>query len=310
VIAPRARSRQALAAVLLSLACPLLGAPPASATFHEISIREIYPGSAASPGAEYVELQMWASGQEFVAGHFVRSFGAATQTSPIPANVPRGANQSTIVLATPEAEAQFGIVADAALTPSGQLSPGGGAVCWEALDCVSWGGFGGALPAPAGSPAAPAGIPDGMALRRTIAPGCATLLEASDDRNNSAADFSPVFPGPRPNSVAPSERPCDDSGGAQQPGVAGRGAPQTTLKGKPAQRTRDRTPTFRFASDEADSSFQCELDNKRFRPCRSPFTTRRLALGRHTFRVRARDGSGTLDPSPAAYSFKVIAKAR
>jgi hypothetical protein len=304
----RAKARRAVRAVLLSAVCLGLTAPAASATFHEISIREVYPGSAANPGAEYVELQMWSSGQELVAGHFVRSFGAATQTSTIPSDVPRGANQSTIVLATPEAEAQFGIVADAALSPSGQLNPSGGAVCWEALDCMSWGGFGGSLPAPAGSPATPAGIPDGLALRRTIAPGCATLLEASDDRNNSAADFSLVFPAPRPNSVTPSERSCDSSGPAAggPAGQKGRGAPQTTIKRKPAKRIRDRTPTFRFTSDEAGSTFQCKLDRKPFRSCRSPFTAKRLPLGLHTFEVRARDSSGHLDLTPATYAFRVI----
>ncbi len=96
-----------------------------------------------------------------------------------------------------------------------QLDPAGGAVCWaETIDCVSWGSFSGSLTSPAGSPATPSGIPDGMALRRTISPGCATLLEPTDDRDNSAADFSPVFPSPRPNSVAPTERACGS--GTQQ----------------------------------------------------------------------------------------------
>ncbi len=226
--------------------------------------------------------------------------------------VPAGANQSTILLATPAAEAEFGVVADAPLA-AGQLSPSGGAVCWEALDCVSWGSFSGSLPSPAGSPAAPAGIPDGMALRRTISPGCATELEPTDDHDNSAADFSAVFPSPRPNSAAPSEHACP-SGGGQAGGANGQGGPgkpgppQTSLKGRPPRRTRDRTPTFRFGADERGSSFQCKLDRRPFRACRSPFTTVRLALGSHIFKVRARDGTNLLDPSPASYAFSLIAK--
>jgi hypothetical protein len=230
-------------------------------------------------------------------------------------DVPGGANQSTIVIATPEAEAQFGIVADAPLSPSGQLSPSGGAVCWESLDCVSWGNFSGTLPSPAGSPASPAGIPEGMALRRTISAGCATLLEPTDDRDNSATDFAPVFPSPRTNSIAPTERACASAGGQQGGGTGGppggqggRGAPQTTLKRKPPRKTHDRTPTFAFAADETGSIFQCKLDSKRFKACRSPFTTARLTLGHHTFKVRARDDSGRLDPSPAVYSFELTAK--
>jgi hypothetical protein len=310
-----------IAVVAGSLALAALATLPgtAPATFHEISIREVYPGSAAAQGAQYVELQMWSAGQNHVNEHVLRSYnaaGAVTGSNPFGADVPAGANQSTIVLATPEAEAQFGIAADAPLSPSGQLSPSGGAVCWESLDCVSWGNFSGALPSPAGSPAGLGGILDGMALRRTIAPGCATLLEPTDDRDNSAADFSAVFPGPRPNSVAPSERSCAAADGQQGTGAGGpgsqggRGAPQTRLERKPPYKSHDRTPTFRFGADEAGSTFQCKLDSKPFRLCRSPFTAARLSPGQHAFKVRARDDSGKLDPSPATCSFKLTAKRR
>ncbi len=302
----------ALAAALAILA---VWVPAASATFHLIQIREVYPGSGANPGSEYVELQMWAAGQNHVDGHVLRTYDAAggvSGTDGFAADVARGADQSTLVLATPEAESEFGLSADAGLAPSGALDPAGGAVCWEALDCVSWGAFSGSLPSPAGTPAVAAGIPDGMALRRTIAPGCPTLLEPSDDRDNSAADFSPVFPGPRPNAVAPSEVPCAAGGGAgsSPSGQAGRGAPQTTLTGKPPKRSHDRTPTFRFRSDEPGSRFECAIDGRRLRSCRSPFTSGRLALGRHSFRVRAVDESGHADPIAASYAFRVLRRRR
>jgi hypothetical protein len=303
--------RRFAASLAVATAALALSAPIASATFHLMSIREVYPGSLAHPGSEYVELQMWAGGQNRVEGHVLRSYDAAGEMiagNSFPADVPHGANQSTLVLATPEAEAEFGILGDAAISPAGQLDPAGGAVCWEAIDCVSWGAFSGSTPSPTGEPATPSGIPDGMALRRTIAPNCATQLDPNDDRDNSVADFLVVFPGPRPNSVSPSEHPCAESGGgpaAGGPSPAGRGGPQTVLSGKPAKRTHDRTPTFRFRADEAGVSFECKLDAKRFRPCRSPFTTRTLAFGAHSFKVRARDDSGTEDPSPASYAFKV-----
>lgn len=290
-----------------------LTAPGASATFHEISIREVYPGSAALPGSEYVELQMWSAGQHLVDGHTITTFdsaGAPVESTTFAGDAGSGASQSTILIATPEATSQFGVAPDAALSPSGQLSPAGGAVCWESLDCVAWGSFGGSLPSPPGPPAAPSGIPDGMALRRTISPGCATLLEPTDDRNDSAGDFAAVFPAPRPNSAAPGERACTTGGGQQGKDFYGpdrRGAPRTILRGKPARRTRDRTPTFRFTSDEPGSTFQCKLDRKPFRSCRSPYTGKRLALGLHTFKVRARDQSGKLDPSPATHRFRVTA---
>lgn len=147
-----------------------------------------------------------------------------------------------------------------------------------------------------------------MALRRTISPGCPTLLEPTDDSDDSAADFSPASPLPRPNSVAPGETRCTRAEEvAPGSGPSGKsGAPQTFLRRKPAKRTRDRTPTFRFASDEPGSSFQCRLDRKPFKACRSPFTAKRLAPGPHAFLVRARDASGKLDASPAAYRFRVV----
>jgi hypothetical protein len=290
-----------------------LGAPAASATFHLMQIREVYPGSVASPGSEYVELQMWAPDQNHVAGHVLRTYdaaGAVTGSDSFPADVPRGADQSTLVLATPEAEAELGFVADASLAPSGRLDPAGGAVCWESIDCVAWGSFSGSLPSPAGSPAAPTGIPDGIALRRTLAPDCATLLEPGDDHDNSAADFLPVFPSPRPNSIAPSEHACASGGGGSGPGAApvgpGRGAPATRLTHEPSKRTRDRTPTFRFRADEADARFECRVDRQSFRACRSPFTVRRRPPGPHAFRVRAIDDSGQIDSSAATYLFTIL----
>ncbi len=53
----------------------LASAVPAQATFHLMSIREVYPGSAAAPESSYVELQMYAAGQEMVEhpwGHAVQ----------------------------------------------------------------------------------------------------------------------------------------------------------------------------------------------------------------------------------------------
>jgi hypothetical protein len=301
-----------LAAGLISVIVSLLVTSQALATFHEMSIREVYPGAIAQPDAEYVELQMWATDQNMVEGHSLRTFsatGTPIGTTTFASDVSAAANQSTILLATSAAESAFGVVPDAAMTP-GQLAPAGGAACWaESIDCVSWGNFSGSLPGPAGSPAAPSGIPDGMALRRTIAPGCATLLEPTDDHDNGAADFSAVFPAPRPNSVTPTEHSCTSKSEGQPESSNGqgtRGAPQTTLKRKPPQRTHDRTPTFRFVSDEPNVTFQCKLDGKRYRTCRSPFTTKLLSAGPHVFKVRARDDSGRLDSSPAVYPFRIV----
>jgi len=301
----------------------VLGAAPAAATFHLMQIREVYPGSAATPEAEYVELQMWASGQNLVEGHVLRSYDAAgnvTGTSTFTHDVSGNANQSTLLLATPQAQAQFGVAADASLTPG--LSPAGGAVCWESIDCVSWGSFSGTLPSPAGTPAAGGGIPDGMALRRSISRGCVTLLEPVDDNDNSAEDFTAVSPLPRPNSVPPTEQPCTaggTGGGSGGGGTGGAGGGNGTgggsgqgngidtfLRHEPPRRSHDRTPTFRFAASDGGAAFECRLDRRPYRSCHSPFTARPLRPGKHRFLVRARSSS-EVDPTPASWRFRVLA---
>jgi hypothetical protein len=293
-------------------ALALVAPPSASADFHLVSIREVFPGDAAQKDAEYVEFQAWASGQNFLAGHSVTFRNAAGMTVGSPesfsSNVDDGSNQMTFVIATPAAEAKFGITADEDMA-SNLIDPAGGAVCWEIYDCVSWGSFSGSLPSSAGTPAASGGIPNGMALRRTIAPGCATLLESSDDRDNSALDFEAVFPNPRPNSVAPTEHPCGGpgGGGSQKGQGAGSGPPQTRITRKPPKVTGDRTPTFGFRSNRRGATFLCKVDKRRYRRCRSPLTLGRLKPGRHVFRVKARD-DGRTDPSPATYRFKIMGR--
>jgi hypothetical protein len=312
------RAARLLAVAAISAGVLAAVAAPASATFHLISIREAYPGSAASPDAEYVELQMYAAGQNLVGGHTLSFFaanGAPSGAATFGADVPNGANQSTVVAATPAAEAQFGVAADGGM-PAGSLDPAGGAVCWEAIDCVAWGSFGGSTPSPVGSPVDPLGIPDGMALRRTIAPGCPTLLEASDDSGDSGADFADAFPAPRPNAVPPSERACASqgaaagagSGGGGSGGVrGGRGRPRTKIRRGPRRAIHRRSARFRFVSSVPGSSFLCKLDRRPYRRCRSPYAARHLRRGRHLFRVKARAPNGAADRTPAVWRFRVLA---
>jgi hypothetical protein len=309
-----------LGAILVVAGATLWGAPAAEATFHKMSIREVYPGGPND--ASYVELQMWDSGQTFVKGHHLIAYdtaGNVVDNFALPADVANGANQSTILVA----DTSYPVVFDERPAPDASdaslnLSPAGGAVCWiegSPPDCVAWGAFTGPLPShvPAlkvGNPASPGGVQPGMALRRSIAKGCPTLLDppTTDDSDDSATDFFEVEPSPRDNAVAPTEISCQkpSTGGGGGQGGSGGNAPQTLLKRTPPHRTQDRTPTFRFTANERGVTFQCKLDGKRFKSCRSPFTTKRLALGRHVFKVRARDDSGRLDPSPASYAFKVV----
>jgi len=82
-------------------------------------------------------------------------------------------------------------------------------------------------------------------------------------------------------------------------------APDTRFSSKPAKHVTTRKVTFRFASTEAASTFQCKLDKKPWRACISPKKVR-VKVGRHRFQVRSVDAAGNVDATPAAYRFKRI----
>jgi plastocyanin len=93
------------------------------------------------------------------------------------------------------------------------------------------------------------------------------------------------------------------------PAVLPPATPETKITLKPKAKTKDRTPTFKFTATVPGATFQCSVDGKAFKACRSPFTSPALKPGRHTLRVAA-VANGSTDPTPAGYSFKVLPKRR
>jgi hypothetical protein len=286
---------------LVALVC----ASPASASYHLMKIREIATDPAGA-NSSYIELQMWAPGQNFVNTHkvtFYTASGGLLASFALTKDVANGQNQSTILIgdtATPVTpDFTYDQLGDALLT----YGPGG-AACWDVIDCVSWGNFnntsGTPLPAPTGANA-PA-IPVGSALQRSIAPGCATLLEDADDTNSSSADFAVTAPSPRNNSTAPTEQPCGGGGGG---GGGDTQAPDTTITKAPKSKTPKTTAKFKFKSTEGGSTFECKLDKGAFQSCTSPQTYKKLKPGKHKFQVKATDAAGNADPTPAKAKFKV-----
>ena len=79
-------------------------------------------------------------------------------------------------------------------------------------------------------------------------------------------------------------------------------APKTSLKSTVIAQDK---VTFKFRSNEAGSTFLCKLDKKAFANCKSPKTYKGLKPGKHKFQVKARDGQGLLDPSPAIRKFEI-----
>jgi hypothetical protein len=99
---------------------------------------------------------------------------------------------------------------------------------------------------------------------------------------------------------APSDVVADSAG----PEGNGANPPQTTLARHPRRKSALRASSFTFTADQPGATFQCKLDKGPFKPCRSPFK-RRVQPGRHSFQVRAVSATGTADPTPATYRWRV-----
>ena len=82
--------------------------------------------------------------------------------------------------------------------------------------------------------------------------------------------------------------------------------PQTKITKGAANKTDKTKVKFRFSSSEPDSTFECKLDKKTFKPCTSPKTIKHLDQGKHKFKVRAIDAAGNVDPTAAKDKFKVV----
>ena len=83
--------------------------------------------------------------------------------------------------------------------------------------------------------------------------------------------------------------------------------PQTTITAGPATSTTSTSASFSFASSEP-GAFECALDAAAFAGCTSPKSYTGLLVGDHSFKVRARDGAGNVDATPATYAWRIAAE--
>jgi hypothetical protein len=188
-------------------------APPSQAQFHLMRIKEVFGNHPAATDAEFVELQMYAPLQNQVGGHHLQlysSTGTLVTDCTIPGNVSGSAPQATILFATMSAQTTFSVAPDFTFPPA--ISPSGGAVCFENIDCVSWGSFSGSTPSATGTPFA-GGLPSLQSIVRRVSGGSnPTGLDEGDDTNNSNADFQAASPTPQNNGGTPTPRACTVSG--------------------------------------------------------------------------------------------------
>ena len=200
-------------AVAICFACAsVIVAPTAHALFHLMMVTEVLAGTSTAAEAQFIEMQMYSENQRFLTGHEVAVFDASGQEIEVftfTGPVANGANQAHVLLATEQAEAEFGIEADLAITPV--LTPAGGSVCFRSadgaiIDCVSWGNYTGD-DAETGTPFNQAiGLLPNQSMERVTSGGAdPAALDADDDTNDSEADFESASPGPTNNAGGATE---------------------------------------------------------------------------------------------------------
>lgn len=180
------------AVVFAALLAATLGfVPNAEAAFHIMRIREVLAQFGGDPRIQFIELEMFAAGQNLVAGHtllFQDADGSPRGEFAMANNVAGSTNGSSILLGTAAFQAAFNVAPDFVI-PEGLLAPFSGRVCFESIDCVAYGDFLGSNTS-YGQPAA--GFP--------VSGRASLVLRASPPpaRNNSA-DYSFAAPTPRNN---------------------------------------------------------------------------------------------------------------
>ncbi len=87
--------------------------------------------------------------------------------------------------------------------------------------------------------------------------------------------------------------------------------PTTSIDSHPANPTTSTSAAFTFSGTDnvtpsGSLTFECQLDGGGFAACASPKNYAGLSLGSHTFEVRASDGAGNVDATPASFTWSIV----
>lgn len=141
----------------------------------------------------------------------------------------------------------------------------------------------------------------------------AATFECTIDGSAFASCTSPTTPGQLDDGSHTFQVRATDASGQTDPTPASStftvdtDAPDTSITSGPAAGARvgTATPEFSFTSPLGSATFECSVDGAAYAACTSPDTLSTLTEGAHTFSVRALDGPGNADPTPATRSFTV-----
>ena len=190
----------------------LFGVAPAAANHHLMKIKEVFAGTSGQPAAQFVELQMHAANQTVQTGKQLIVYdasGAAIATYTFAANSAVGTNQSTVLIATPQAARFLRVTPNLTIEPV--IRPAGGKVCtsvprrWRSggVACRWGGGYSGSSVG-TGAPFNPAGgLVSGQSALRDISGGLDPRCSRRPMTPATApADFDLALPTPRTNAGA------------------------------------------------------------------------------------------------------------
>ena len=146
---------------------------------------------------------------------------------------------------------------------------------------------------------APSGFRNAAAVDFHLNAGAAAI-DAGDPANAPATDIDGDA---RPAGSAP-DAGADETGATAPPPVVDTTAPDTQIVTGPSGTSSSASASISFSS-EPQATFECKLDTGAWAGCANPRAYSGLANGNHTFQVRAKDGAGNVDSTPASRTWTV-----